>query len=675
MITAFLHPCAALYHRTMASSTHGQIHTLVLVALLAAALLLTAAGTLTPEASAQSPPEWQDDGRLAIEMTVESHGSTKCARLPTGSPYLLNFLNQSVELYGVCGYAARTYHPLRPDACGEDNDEDCPAYYSYGNNRQEVHFSQDTDFDRFDAFRDIEVQGVRPYKHIAGSETPSEVTYLTNQPTSRLRTPNDPRGTATEYNSLAGMVDGVARTVTFTLGDPVADYLASGSIPETPEQVAAIRNGSYDAADLTWEAYDVISEYEIERLTAVTVAAGQATRVEYGDLVRFSIEGTIEGVDRYIDDTVEVTRTYQYRIRARSNVDDWSSWSSYVFSGAKPDIDIDAPANVSVSREHDNSEVTLSWSAPDGTFDSYTVQREELTVLESSTFFANTTTLGGATWLPGTSLTYNDADILPEGTYQYRVAAVKDDLVGEYSEWYRTTPVRTSLGSPPEDLRIDEDNELDDRREVWLEWDAVDGADDYQVQVSVTDPLTRAAALSEAVYTANRYFHTGFSRAELRVRARKHDDDLCGSGDADRCLSGWTGWLPLGFEPVMTVDAPDLVITPPAPDAEAVAMRAGLVAAIGAATSTAGVTVNAGALLNLGILVLGLVPGLLSTYRGQKAGMIGVGMGMGVMWFLMILALGYRLAELPAEWTVAVLIVLLVGGVLAAASAMGMLRR
>ena len=516
---------------------------------------------------------------------------------------------------------------------------------------------------------------MRPYKHMAGSETPSEVTYLTNQPTSRLRTSTDSHGSATEYNGLAGMVDGAARTVTFTLGDPVADYLASGSTPETPEQVAAIRNGSYDAADVTWEAYDRVSEYEIERLTAVTVAAGQATRVEYGDLVRFSIEGTIEGVDRYIDDTVEVTRTYQYRIRARGDVDDWSPWSAYVFSGTKPDIDIDAPANVSVSREHDNSEVTLSWSAPDGTFDSYTVQREELTVLERGTFFANTTTLGGATWLPGTSLIYTDADILPDGTYQYRVAAVKDDLVGEYSDWFRTTPVRTSLGSPPEDLRISEDNPLEDRREVWLTWDEVDGADDYQVQISVTDPRTGMSTLTEAVYTANQYFHTGYSRSQVRVRARKEDADLCGPGTTDRCYSGWTGWQQLGFEPVMRVAAPDLITNPPAPDADAVAMRAGMVAAIGAATATAGVAVNAGALLNLGVLVLALVPGLLSTYRGQRAGMIGIGMGMGVMWFVMILALGYRLVAVPEEWLVAILIVLLVGGGMAAASALGILRR
>ena len=99
--------------------------------------------------------------------------------------------------------------------------------------------------------------------------------------------------------------------------------------------------------------------------------------------------------------------------------------------------------------------MTISWIAPGGQFDNYTVQRQELVSVQS-TLFANIKTLGGADctigdddWLPKTSTTCIDISIIGERSYEYRVAAVEGDLVGEYSDWARVTPVNTSLGKWP----------------------------------------------------------------------------------------------------------------------------------------------------------------------------------------------------------------------------------
>ena len=149
--------------------------------------------------------------------------------------------------------------------------------------------------------------------------------------------------------------------------------------------------------------------------------------------------------------------------------------------------------------------MTISWTAPIGDFDSYTLQRQELVIVESSTIFANAVTLDGNNWLPGSTTTFTDSSILPGNTYEYRVAAVKADGVGEYTDWTRSSPVQTSLGDAPQNFRFLDDSthrHLADRREFWMTWDPMDGADEYEVGVlehhsgSTDSPATISSCLT-----------------------------------------------------------------------------------------------------------------------------------------------------------------------------------
>ena len=329
--------------------------------------------------------------------------------------------------------------------------------------------------------------------------------------------------------------------------------------PTTPESLTVARSSDYTSATMGWTLYDAVTEYEIERSTAVQVNVADASRIEYGDPVTYMITGTQAGIDEYTDSTIEAHRTYQYRIRARgADAASWSAWSNYVFSGAAPKADLPAPANLELVRDSDS--VTASWSAPSGDFDNYTLQRQELIVVSGSTFFANVVTLGDDMWLPANSTMYVDTGIMPEQTYEYRVGAVLDDQVGVYSEWFRVGPVDTSLGGAPGDLRIVETGArvFDQRREFWMRWDEIGRADDYQLQVVAYDLTGGGRSLSDHVVTDPTYFRTAFSSEALRVRGRKLDADVCAGADDDRCVTGWTPWYDVSFTPkVSSAGSPD----------------------------------------------------------------------------------------------------------------------
>ena len=56
--------------------------------------------------------------------------------------------------------------------------------------------------------------------------------------------------------------------------------------PDSPSRLTAIRNADYTEMTLSWEVVvaedNPLFEYEIERLAAVQVGAGDASRIEYG---------------------------------------------------------------------------------------------------------------------------------------------------------------------------------------------------------------------------------------------------------------------------------------------------------------------------------------------------------------------------------------------------------
>ena len=398
-----------------------------------------------------------------------------------------------------------------------------------------------------------------------------------------------------------------------------------------------------------------------------------ASRIEYGDPVTYMVESTQAGIDEYVDSTLQAHRTYQYRIRARgADSASWSPWTEYVFSGAQPEADIEAPDNVQLVR--DAGSVIVSWSAPSGDLDNYTAQRQQLIVVEGSTFFANVTTLGDTTWLPGNSTMYTDSDVRPDLTYEYRVAAVAEDQVGEYSDWFRVGPVDTSLGPSPENLRLLEEGArvYDERYEFWLGWDAVGRADDYEVQVVSVDLATGGQSMSDHVVSDATIFHTAFSRAGVRVRGRKLDADICGAAAEDRCLTEWTAWYDVRFTPVVEIDAP--VFVDDTQDDRTMELRADLEEVIQAAMDPIGTDIDTGQVLEFFVIVSATVLATLSIAISWRRGMAPLGVGMGAAIFIMILFAGYRLLGTNIAWPIAAQGLVFVAGLIAVVRQFGVFR-
>ena len=425
------------------------------------------------------------------------------------------------------------------------------------------------------------------------------------------------------------------------------------TIPATPGTFTASRNADYDEVTLAWDSIDPATQYQVDRLTAVQVGAGDSARIEYGDPVQYEFDGGPITV-KYVDSTAEANRTYQYRIRARGvAAGDWSDWTDYVFSGAVPEADIGAPTNVQLSR--DDSSVTVSWTAPVGEFDNYTVQRQELAVVEGSTFFANVRTFSasGSDWLPSNTTTYTDSTVRSNRTYEYRVAAVLDDATGEYTEWSRVTPVNNSLGPAPQNFMdvLDEGRIVETRREFWMQWDPVGGADDYEVAVMVYERPSGAGELEVSFVSDTQYFRTSYGRVELRVRGRQQDDDLCGSGAADYCHSEWSEWRFVNFTPVVSVPSPPTVDA--SADADLVEFRADTEEAIEAILEPAGAQVDASVVLQFGFIVMAFMVAGLCIALSWKRGMVPLGFGMGFAAMVLVFFIGYRLYGIPLAWPVA----------------------
>ena len=373
----------------------------------------------------------------------------------------------------------------------------------------------------------------------------------------------DGRGFTCNQTNLSDLGTGESAVFQYAFAD--ANNIEFADQPRTPESLTVSRNTDYTTATIRWTLYDAVTEYEVQRTTAVQVDVADASRIEYGDPVTYMISGTQAGIDEYVDTSLQAHRTYQYRVRARgADAASWSAWSDYVFSGAEPEVDLPAPGNLELHRN--SSSVTASWSAPIGDFDNFTLQRQELILVGGSTFFGNVSSLGDDMWLPMDSTMFEDTSILPGQTYEYRVAAVLDDQVGVYTDWFRVGPVNASLGPPPTNFRPLQtpvvtrgfvERVFDERYEFWLGWNAVGRASDYQVQFVSFDLATGGRSLANEYVTQPYFFHTTYSRVALRVRARGEvDADRCADNDDDRCVTEWTAWVNVGFTPVVTIDAP-----------------------------------------------------------------------------------------------------------------------
>ena len=480
-------------------------------------------------------------------------------------------------------------------------------------------------------------------------------------------------GFACDLGMLQQLSDGDTGVLVFALTDE--NTIDAADTPSAPASVTATRSEDYGTTTLAWTLYDAVTRYEIERLTAVQVSVVDASRIEYGDPVTFTITGTQAGVSSYVDSTVQAHRTYQYRLRARgAGGDAWSDWSAFIYSGARPKVDIPKPGNFVLTRDSDS--IVASWSAPTGDFDNYTLQRQDLLVVEGSTFFANIVTLApdGEDWIPGADTTYTDSSILPAQTYEYRVAAVKDDQVGAYTDWFRVGPILTTLGAAPLNFHRDEsrDTTRDDRGEFWMDWDDVPGADDYEVQVLVYEVSTGRQSMKVRYVSDSTYFETAYGRVEIRVRGRKLDADLCAGAADDRCLTEWTSWNVVRFTPTVTTEAPPMVDA--SADASLMGLRAETAAVISSVFDPAGTTVDTSLVLQLCVITLALVAGGVSIALGWRRGMAPLGVGMGVAITILILFVGYRLFGTPVAWPVAAQAAVAVAGIFAVVRQTGVFR-
>ena len=336
--------------------------------------------------------------------------------------------------------------------------------------------------------------------------------------------------------------------------------------------------------------------------------------------------------------------------------------------------DLRAPPNVQVIRSPDNMSVTVSWSAQEEGADNYTVQRQELTQQPSSSFFANTLTVSSG--LSGSTLSYVDDSILSGRTYEYRVAAIKDEVVGEYSDWFRTTPYETTYSDAPENLRSKDGTERDGRREYWLQWDEVDGSSDYELEVSVASPATGTKALRQGIIVTDpTYFYTAYSRAHFRVRGRKQDADLCGPGAADRCYTGWTAWFPVAYTAPVRVDLPSELMTPVAPDAKTMEMRSALEGVVDLGTGQAGFSVAAAGIVDAMVLAGSVIVGVVAFSAARQRNLGAPGMGVALSQFISCLWLGYIMVGSPIGWPIIASIVLFVGGAVSGLRVAGLIGR
>ena len=309
----------------------------------------------------------------------------------------------------------------------------------------------------------------------------------------------------------------------------------------------------------------------------------------------------------------------------------------------------------------------------DGDFDNYTLQRQELIAAQGSTFFGNVVSLGDTDWLPGDSTSYTDTGVMPEQIYEYRVAAVKDDRVGAYTDWFRIGPLDTSLGAAPLNLRLIETGArvYDERYEFWLSWDDVAGADDYEVEV-VSYALGGARDEQTKIYTDPTYFATVYGRTTTRVRARKLDDAMCAAADDNRCVTEWTSWYGVDFTPRVTIPATAVVDDSAA--TSTMELREDLAAVIATAIEPLGTEADSELALEFLTLVVGMVLGSVSVALTWRSGMAPLGVGMGAAIFIMVLFVGHRLLGTNLAWAIGAQVLVAAAGIFAVARQLGVLR-
>ena len=142
------------------------------------------------------------------------------------------------------------------------------------------------------------------------------------------------------------------------------------------------------------------------------------------------------------------------------------------------------------------------------------------------------------------------------------------------------------------------------------------------------------------------YFRTSYGRVDLRVRARKKDDTLCGDGngttdDDEVCHSEWSGWYSVRFTPQVTIDEPDLA------DTSIMELRENVNEAIESGLGAAGASVNASVALQFVSVLVATALGAVSIAVTWRVGMAPLGVGMAFAIVILVLFNSHRLRLEP----------------------------
>ena len=113
---------------------------------------------------------------------------------------------------------------------------------------------------------------------------------------------------------------------------------------------------------------------------------------------------------------------------------------------------LEAPEQLSLTRNDAGDEATVAWAAPDGTVTSYLIQRAELQRSSGVAVWGDETYF---TTADASSTTHTDTGLDPDKTYQYQVAGVNDNSTGFYSVTVRTIGAAGEVAVTVDDRTFD----------------------------------------------------------------------------------------------------------------------------------------------------------------------------------------------------------------------------
>ena len=292
-----------------------------------------------------------------------------------------------------------------------------------------------------------------------------------------------------------------------------------------------------------------------------------------------------------------------------------------------------------------------------------------MTVVGADSLFSGVVVFAaeGSPWLSADATFFNDTEIFPDRTYDYRVAGVSGDEVGTFTEWVRSTPINTSLGAPPANFGLVTTEitvniagrekvlfpprNLGDRGEFYVQWDTHPAAQVYEIQRVTNDPVTSRERAETHIATGNyRYFWTQAPN-RLRIRARLTDANQCAGDPDNHCYSEWSGTISHNFVPQAPM-VPLVEMVEPTADERVMETRENFATAVQAGIAPWGADVDAASVASFLTLGVAGIVFLLTYSVGRRRQDAGIAMGVGFGGVILALYLGWYLFGAPVAWLV-----------------------